>query len=121
MTPRTPRRPIVRIGSTATTWIAHDQGSQTHLGATNSSTVTANDRISTDGNFNYTDDDEGNITKKVQLVSGVDDADGAGSGGSTIDFYTYDGQQIVMAFHKGLSGNAALTNRYLWGPESINS
>jgi RHS repeat-associated protein len=22
-----------------------------------------------------------------------------------------------MAFHKGLSGNAALTNRYLWGPE----
>jgi RHS repeat-associated protein len=139
-------------------------GSQTHLGATNSSTVTGNNRVTSDGVYNYTYDDEGNITKKVQLVSGsptgateeyawdnrerlkqvtfkpsptgtathyiyyqydylnrihrrLDDADGPGSGGTTVDFYTYDGNQIAQVFHKNLTGNAFLTNRYVWGPQ----
>src|SRR4029079_7924174 len=45
-------------------------GTQTHLGATNSSTVTDNNRISTDGVYNYTYDDEGNMLTKVNISTG---------------------------------------------------
>jgi len=45
-------------------------GSQTHLGATNSSTVIANNRVSTDGVYNYTYDDEGNLTKRTKISDG---------------------------------------------------
>src|SRR5687767_5815131 len=35
----------------------------------------------------------------------------------TTDIFASEGVQIVLAFHKGTSGNAALTDRFLWSPE----
>jgi RHS repeat-associated protein len=45
-------------------------GNQTHLGATTSSTVTSDNRISTDGVYNYTWDDEGNMLTKTKISTG---------------------------------------------------
>ncbi len=45
-------------------------GNQTHLGATTSSTVTANNQISTDSVYNYTWDFEGNMTSRTSIATG---------------------------------------------------
>jgi RHS repeat-associated protein len=135
-------------------------GSQTHLGATTSSTVTTDNHVSSDGIFNYTFDAEGNLISQTNIATGdkqeftldhrnrlmlVTFKNSSGviqkteaytydqnnemitrtetlytsgtAGTPTEDAYFYDGPQIVLAFHKGTSGNAAITDRFVWGVE----
>lgn len=135
-------------------------GNQTHLGATTSSIVTANNRISSDGVYNYTYDDEGNMLTKTSIATGDIQAfgwdhrnrlvsvtlenssnviqqklefqydhnddmvlridtpySGGVAGTATKDAFVFDNSQIVLAYHKGTSGDAYLTNRYLWANE----
>jgi len=52
------------------------------------------------------------------LVRRIDTPYTSGTAGTpTSDAFVFDNNQIVLAYHKGTTGDAYLTNRYLWSSQ----
>jgi RHS repeat-associated protein len=93
-------------------------GNQTHLGATTSSTVTTNNRITTDGVYHYEYDDEGNRNKRITLV--LNPLTGLMEPTGPYEEYTYDHRnRLDQITYKSSSGTVLSFVRYRYDHNNL--